>query len=72
MTDSDKTFRKTNPLFGFILALLFVALGIYLYVDVAERPNTANPVLVKVVGVACIVFFSGLLLLGTIKKFRKK
>lgn len=68
MTNSEKTFSQIKPLFGFILALLFVVLGIYLYVDVAERPDTPNSVLIKVAGVACVVFFSGLLLFGTIKK----
>ena len=71
MSTTEKTARKGSSLFGIVLALLFVALGLYLYIDVGARPDTNNPDLVKIAGVACVIFFSGLLLFGTIKKLRK-
>lgn len=71
MTDSNKTFRKTNPLLGIILALLFVALGLYLYFVMAEQPGNSNTLLYKIVGAASVVFFGGLLLFAVYKKTRK-
>jgi hypothetical protein len=71
MTPPQNTPRKPNLLLGFPTALVFIALGYYLYFNVAERPNAHNVTFIKIVGAANMVFFGGLIIFLLIKKFRK-
>ena len=72
MNIPDKTFRKTNPLLGIVLAIAFVALGYYLYFNVAEQPDASYPMLTKIIGAAAMAFFGGLLLFALYKILTKK
>jgi len=48
---------KTKLLFGIGGLILFVLLGIYLFTTIANEQTIFNPTLVKVVGIAGILFF---------------
>lgn len=72
MSTSEKATRKGNPLLGISLSILFVVLGLHLIFNVAERPETTNPVLIRTIGIIVTVFFGGLLLLVLIKLLKRK
>jgi uncharacterized membrane protein len=52
--------KSLKTLFGIGNSLLFVLLGIYL-------ATYSNSVIGKIIGIACIAFFGGLLLFGIFK-----
>ena len=72
MTPPKNTPRKANLLLGFPLALVFIALGYYLYFNVAERPNAQNVTFIKIAGAANMAFFGGLIIFLLIRKLIKQ
>jgi len=71
MTNSEKIIRKTNPLFGIVLAILFVTLGLYLFFVKSEESGIDNPDLIKIACAASVVFFGGFLLFAVYRKIRR-
>jgi drug/metabolite transporter (DMT)-like permease len=57
-----------KPLFGFIIALMFVFLGIYL---VNKSSHSEQSTLILILGIACIVFFGGILIAALVKLVKK-
>ncbi|EPR72771.1 hypothetical protein ADIWIN_2243 [Winogradskyella psychrotolerans RS-3] len=53
-----------KPLFGFGIAIGIVLGGIYLL-------NTKDTLLAKIIGIACIVFFGGLMIWAIFKKIQQ-
>lgn len=53
-------------------ALVLVALGYYITFHIAEMPHTPNAILLKSVGVMCMLIFGGLLLAEALRAFRRK
>ena len=60
---------KTKLLFGIGGSILFVVLGLYLFTTIADHQTRFNPTLVKVVGIAGIVFFGATGIYGIKKMF---
>lgn len=63
--------KKINGLFGLGISILFVLLGLYLFFEKSNQSGVSNPTLIKVVGIACIIFFGGTMLFG-LKKLMTK
>lgn len=47
---------KIKPLFGIGISILFVIIGIHLIFEKSTQVNTSKPLLVKMVGIACVLF----------------
>lgn len=60
---------KTKLLFGIGGSILFVVLGLYLFTTIVEQQTRFNPTLVKVVGIAGILFFGATGIYGVKKMF---
>jgi hypothetical protein len=63
--------KKNNPLFGIGISALFVILGIYLVLEKANAKDITNPLLLRIVGISCILFFGTLLVLTILKLVKK-
>ncbi len=63
--------KINNPLFGIGISLLFVILGIYLVLEKANAKGVTNPLLIRIVGISCILFFGTLLVLTILKLVKK-
>ena len=61
--------QKTKALLGVGFSFLFVYLGYYLYTETSKKSET--PILIKGIGVICILFF-GILFLAGLKKLIKR
>jgi len=62
--------NNLKPLFSLGLALLFVIIGIYL-INKSQIYGIENGTLYLIAGVACVVFFGGIMILGLFKLVRK-
>jgi len=60
---------KTKLLFGIAGSILFVVLGLYLFITMADQQSRFNPAIVKGVGIAAILFFSATGIYGIKKMF---
>jgi len=60
---------KTKLLFGIGGSILFVVLGLYLFTTIADHQTRFNPTLVKVAGIAGILFFGATGIYGVKKVF---
>ena len=63
--------KKSNALFGIGSSILFVLLGIYLIFEKSTQVDTSNPLLVKIAGIVCVLFFGVLGILGILKFIKK-
>lgn len=54
--------KRTNKLLGAGIAILFIMLGFYLLLDVANKPTQSNSFFIRFLGLANIIFFSVLLI----------
>jgi len=63
------TLSKTKLQFGIGGSILFVALGLYLFTTIANQQTRFDPTLVKVVGIANILFFGATGIYGIKKMF---
>ena len=63
--------KKSNILFGIGTSILFVILGLYLVLEKANAKDISNPLLIRIVGISCIVFFGTLLVLAALKLIKK-
>ena len=63
--------NKNNALFGVGIAILFVILGLYLLLEKATQEGTSNPLLIKIIGIICVLFFGSLAVLGLLKFIKK-
>jgi hypothetical protein len=70
MEDNRNNLNKMRSLFGIGLSILFVLLGIFLLIEVPENSLNFSPLVVKVTGIACILFFGTLLIIGARKLLR--
>ncbi|MBK9256155.1 MAG: hypothetical protein IPM42_11765 [Saprospiraceae bacterium] len=62
--DKEIKNNKTKGLFGIGLSILFVMLGVYLLTEFPKNNLNLNPLLVKGIGIACILFFGAIFILG--------
>ncbi len=62
---------KSKLLFGIGGSFLFVILGVYLFTTIADQQTRYNPLLVKGVGIASILFFGATGVYGVKKMFDK-
>ncbi len=61
---------KADGFLGISIAIIFVAIGYYLYFEKASQKDISNPMLVKIVGGVCMLFFGLFALLAIIKMIR--
>ena len=61
--------QKTKALLGVGFSFLFVYLGYYLYTETSEKSET--PILIKGIGVICMLFFGILFLAGLRKQIKR-
>ena len=71
MSKIEIPLSKTKLLFGIGGSILFVVLGYYLLMTIADQQTRFNPTLIKGVGIAGILFFGATLIFGVKKMFDK-
>lgn len=69
MTKIEIPLRRNKLLLGIGGSILFITLGFYLFMTVAYQQTRYRPELVKCLGIAAIVFFSGTGIYGSRKMF---
>lgn len=67
MNKNEIQSSNTKLLLGIGSSILFVAVGFYLLTTLAEHQTRFNPIIVKGIGIGCVIFF-GITAIYGIKK----
>jgi len=69
MSKIEIPLSKTKLLFGIAGSILFVVLGLFLFITIADQQSRFNQTIVKGVGIAVILFFGATGIYGVKKMF---